>query len=309
MAIRLLSAAILVLAFLGPVQAAATRPVILSGATRTSHFLIRHDPKMQPTAEVIGQACEDWFTEISRRLELKSVPKSLIPVFLYRNQGEFARATGHNRPGQVLGRASSSGYVELDASGIFAPAEQVAGHEIVHVVIFRILGQQRDELPLWLNEGTAKYITNDLDTVDRSALADAVADGVLLSLSDIADRFPQGAQETLAYAQGTSAVMFFVKTHGERDLARLIHETARVGSFDVAMRNVTGESVEEFERSWRRSIEGRYGLPRLMRALSRFGFMAMVVIAIAAYAALRRRRRRLTEQYELEDANRRGVGE
>lgn len=297
---KLLRTAIAALILLSAVSALPAQAV-LSGATRTQHFLIRYEPDLRATASVLGQACEGWLAEISRKLQLESKPDSLIPVFLYRNQGEFSKATGYDRPGQVLGRASSRGYVELDASGIFASAEQIAGHEIVHVVIFRILGPNSDALPLWFNEGTAKFLTNDFDQIDRTVLADAITSGTLLPLPSLAANFPKGDQQTLAYAEGTSAITYLVKSHGEHALAQIIHETARTGSFDAAMRKVIGESPDEFERKWRLSLEGRYGFPRLMQTLGRIGFMAMVVIIFAAYIAIRRRRRRLIERYQLEE--------
>jgi hypothetical protein len=296
--LRSVTAASLVL--LAAWQAAAEN-VRLVAATRTPHFLIRHDPELKPTAVVIGQDCEYWLAEIGRRLDLPDRPGPPIPVLLYRNQGEFRRATGHDRPGEVLGRASSRGLVELDASGIFAPAEQIAGHEITHVVIFRILGPRSDVLPLWVNEGTAKFMTEDWDELDSTALANAITEGTLIPLSSLARTFPPDERETLAYAESSSAVTFFVRRYGERALVRLIHATARTGSFESAMREVTGGSASEFERRWLVSLQGRYGSPRIMRLVGIAGLLAMPLIAIAAYLALRRRRRRIIQQYDLEE--------
>jgi hypothetical protein len=281
-----------------PVSAAS---VHLSGATRTAHFLIRYDPSIKATAEVIGDRCEDWFKEISRRLELEKPPDSLIPVFLYRNPQEFSEATGQDKPGEVLGLASSKGYIKLDISGFFAPAERIAGHEIVHVVIFHILGKNEDKLPLWANEGIAKYITSDWDNVDQTILGNTVADGNLLTLSSISKRFQHGQRETLAYAEGASAIKFFTQSYGEPALAELLHKTADTGSFDAAMVEVTGQTASQFEHRWKSSLEKRYGSPQLIRIARVIGLLTFPLLVIAAYLALRRRKRRIIKQYELDE--------
>ncbi|MBI2844515.1 MAG: hypothetical protein HYX78_14055 [Armatimonadetes bacterium] len=293
-----LLAVLLILALSMSVLAQTVR---LSGATRTEHFLIRHDPEMKSTAQVIGQACEGWLAEIGDKLGLEEPPGSLIPVFLYRNQGEFKRGTDTESRGEVLGLASSRGYIELDVSGIFAPAEQVAGHEIVHIVIFRILGPNRSKLPLWMNEGMAKHLTNDFDAVDRTVLADAITKGRLIPLSSLEHSFPTGDAETLAYAEATSAVRYFVDSHGEAALGRLLHAIAHSGSFDAAMREVTGASADRFAARWLRHLEGKHGSPGLFKALSLIGSLALLAIGIGALLGIRRRRRRIAERYELDE--------
>lgn len=272
----------------------------LSSATYTKHFIIRHDPDFKSTADVIGDACESWLSEISKNLEVDDIRGEPIPVFLYQNQQEFKEGTGRERPGLTVGLASSHGYIELDASGVFASAEQIAGHEIVHVVIFRILGDDIDLLPLWVNEGAAKFFTQDWDIIDRTTLANAITRGEIIPLSSLTDRFPRG-RETLAYSQSASAVRFLVDTYGESAPARLIHATVRTRSFDAAMHEVTGGSPAQFEQQWRQSIEGRIAFSRLLRFASIVGLLSMPVLAIAAYLAIRRRQRRMIERYEQEE--------
>jgi hypothetical protein len=275
--------------------------IALPGTTETAHFIIHYPQGMDGTAVVLGRQCEDWLTDIRQRLDLQTLPLTKIPVSIYRDQQDFTKATGHERPGEVVGLASSQGYLELDVSGVLAPPAQIAGHEIVHLVIFRILGPRSDAFPLWANEGTAKYMTDDFDNVDRTILADAATSGRLLPLSSLNYGFPDGDDRSLAYAEGTSAVTFFVKTYGERSLARLIHATARTGSFDTAMREVTGASTQDFERRWMRNVEGTIITPQVVRIVSSIGLIAVGVLIIGAYIGMRRRKQRLMERYALEE--------
>jgi hypothetical protein len=282
--------------------------VQLTGVTRTRHFIIRHTPDMRVRAEMIGDVCEQSLADISRRLDLKNPPASLIPIYLYRNQTEFASATGRNRPGEVLGRASSEGYIELEDSGVFAPTSEVADHELTHIIIFRILGQHIDALPLWVNEGAAKYMSQSWDAIDSSNLGNAAADGSLIELSALTRTFPND-QKSLAYAESASAVMFFIDTYGEPAFARLIHATARTGSFASAMREVTRGTPDQFENAWLASIGATSKTTRLiLQAIIPVGF---VLLCLAALAAVHRHRRRIIkqeEQDEWEEANWRDWG-
>lgn len=296
---RLLSIASALL--LVAVAAAYPQPANLSGTIYTKHFIIRHHPNSKAAAQTLGEASELWYEEINKRLEITEPGGAPIPMFVYRNQREFTNATGYERPRRVLGRASTEGYIDLDSSGVFAPAGQIAGHEIVHVLIFRILGKNAKLLPLWVNEGTAKLLTDDWDIVDRSTLADAITQGGLIPLSKLDYRFPEGQQETLAYAQSASAVAYFVDTYGEPSLAGLIHRTTKVRSFERAMVEVTGISVEEFERGWLKSIEGRRSVLYVIRIAAIIGVIAMPILVIAAYITFRRRKQRLIAQYEQDE--------
>ncbi|MEN6519969.1 MAG: peptidase MA family metallohydrolase [Armatimonadota bacterium] len=235
------------------------------------------------------------------RLRITKPMTEPIPMYIYRNQTDFSDATGYEKPGHILGRASTKGYIDLDSSGILAPAGQIAGHEIVHVLVFHILEGDASLLPLWVNEGTAKLMTKDWDTVDAATLADAATNASLLPLSTLDHRFPSGSKETLAYAESASAVKYFVDKYGEESLAELIHKTAETGSFEKAMMEVAGVSVHDFERKWQRKVEGYHPFLQIIRTVAVIGGLAMPLLAIAAYLALRRRKQRIIEQYEQDE--------
>ncbi|MEN6372606.1 MAG: peptidase MA family metallohydrolase [Armatimonadota bacterium] len=282
-------------------SAASARIVSLSGTTYTKHFIIHHRSDSRSNAQVVGEASELWYREISSRLHITKPLLQPIPMYLYRNQKDFSDATGYEKPGHALGRASTKGYIDLDSSGIFAPAGQVAGHEIVHVLIFHILEGDANLLPLWMNEGAAKFMTKDWDTVDATILADAATDGSLMPLSTLNHRFPNGPRETLAYTESASAVRYIVDKYGEKSLAELIHKTAETRSFEKAMIDVTGVSVSEFEQKWQRSVEGYHPVLQIIRTVAVIGGLVMPLLAIAAYLALRRRKQRIIDQYEQDE--------
>ncbi len=285
-----------------------THAVELTATIETERFIIRYNPKIKERAERISVACETWLDEIGEKLEMPHDSAPKIPVFLYKDQREFREATGEDKQRGVVGRAWREGYIELDASTIFSPLEQVAGHEIVHVVIFRILGGHADALPLWANEGTAKVLSRDWDAIDRTLIANAAAKEELIPLSELSRSFPKDNKASLAYAESTSAILYFIKEYGEPALADLIHKTGETGSFEIALKRVTGLTPPQFEEKWITSVVGSRSLVRLMRFASLGASLLFVFAAIATYFGVKRRRRRVVERFEQEEwesANRR----
>jgi hypothetical protein len=271
---------------------------MLTETTSTKYFDIHHYPDMDSQARVIGEACDGWYEEISKKLQLNSPPSARIPIYLYRNQQDFSKYTGHDKPGETLGRASTLGIIELDGSGAYKPAELVAGHEIVHVIVFRVLGTSFNKLPLWMHEGTARYLTGDWDAADRMMIADAAMKDSIIPLSDLTKEFPTGIKSGLAYAESASAVRYLVKNYGESTLPKIINETRRLRSFKRAMIKTIGVTPEQFEESWRKSETSTFLPIWIIKTASVFGAVTFLLIAIAAYIAVTRRKKRIIREYE-----------
>lgn len=258
--------------------------------------MMHYPSDLASTAAVIGDSCEIWLTDISKKLTIDSSQNQPIDVYLYPDQGAYREATGHEVSGYVLGRASTEGYIELEVSGTFATPEQVAGHEITHVIIFRMLGRNVNALPLWANEGIAKYMSEDFDVSDQTVLADAITQYNTIPLSSITHKFPSGSAQALAYAEGASAIRFYVETYGARNLAILIKKTGQTGSFDEAIREITGLSARQFESKWMRSIDSGYGVSQSYRVVRMAAAITMPLLAILAFLGVQRRKKRTVEE-------------
>ena len=271
---------------------------MLTQTTYTKYFAIHHYSDMDSQARVIGEACDGWYEDISKKLHLNSPPRARIPVYLYRNQQDFSKYTGRDKPGETLGRASSLGVIELDGSGAYKPVELVAGHEIVHVIIFRLLGPNFDRLPLWMHEGTARYLTGDWDMADRMILADAAVKNNIIPFSNLTKTFPTGVKSGLAYAQSASAVRYLAKNYGETSLSKIIIETRQLRSFKDAMVRATGLTPEQFEENWRKSEASTFLPIWVIKTASVLGAALLLLIALAAYIAVVRRKQRIIREYE-----------
>ncbi len=131
---------------------------------------------------------------------------------------------------------------------------KVAVHEVAHLFIHEAGG---DDVPRWLDEGLAIFLSGE----DRGAsfwdLALAIVGDNAYYLGEIETRFParEGAAH-LAYYESLTAVQFIVRRWGAASIPRLLRET-RAAGFDAATAAVLGMSPEEFEEAWETDLRRR----------------------------------------------------
>lgn len=147
---------------------------------------------------------------------------------------------------------------------------QTLWHEYVHVTH---LQQTRNQIPRWLAEGIAVYETRlarpewDMDL--EAEFADAVAQGKLLAVSDLNRGFTRPkspGQVVLSYYQASIVVEYIVDTHGFDAVRHMLDLYNRNRTTAEVVREVTGRSMEDFDRAFADYAEKRSaGLRRVLR--------------------------------------------
>ncbi|MFI5254458.1 MAG: peptidase MA family metallohydrolase [Candidatus Limnocylindrales bacterium] len=132
----------------------------------------------------------------------------------------------------------------------------VIPHELTHLVFNTATANPYGVPPHWLNEGLAVYLSEGFVAADRQRQAAAIDQGTLLPLQAIRDGFPQSRQDLfyLAYAEGTSAVDFFIRQYGEAKLVALIRSFATGVTDDEAFKAAIGLDMAGFEAAWLKDI-------------------------------------------------------
>ncbi len=141
------------------------------------------------------------------------------------------------------------------------PFADALAHEMVH---FFLVARWGEDLPVWFQEGTAKYLETTwrgeppgtLPSVLRDILWRAIAQGRLIPIHTLtAPLTTMGRAEdvALAYAELSSFVGFLVRTYGPAVLPRLADRLARPGRGDPVV-EVTGRSLEALSEAWAREV-------------------------------------------------------
>ena len=283
----------------------------LVGLIQTTYFDVHYDPSEKRIARLMADVARDELLRISKDLGYTPVKSRPFPLYVYPSHYGFIKAGGLETSKFTVGTASSRDEsISVDTSGAFAKPEKILAHEITHAVIFRILQSKVVLLPLWMNEGLAKYESDDYTSEDDQSIIDAATDGTLMPLSDLASIFPEN-RISLAYTESASAIRYMVSKYGKSSPKVLLEKLARTGSLDNATRAATGLTSEQLADEWYTQITKKYWPVKISRTAMTMISVLMALLVIAAFIVRRKQKieaARRWEQEEFDEAMRRQLG-
>lgn len=179
-----------------------------------------------------------------------------IDFFVYADDEDFQSALGPGTKEFVAGRAIAeirTLFAEIKPTEIGSPwLSIVVPHELAHLVFDTATANPYHPAPHWMNEGLATYLSEGYSEGQRQRVANAIDRGTLLPLASLTDGFPSDREELfyLGYAEGASAIDFFVRTYGQERLVQLIRSYGDGVTDDEAFEAATGEGFAAFESAW-----------------------------------------------------------
>jgi hypothetical protein len=180
----------------------------------------------------------------------------------------------------------------------YGTLESVLAHEATHMLLH---DAGTRELPLWFEEGVATLEGRRWSLEDVMVYSTGLLTADLPSLAGLDSAFHATAAEAeLAYAGSFAFVSRAVRRNGDGFLRRLLR-AARDRPFPAAWREVTGASLEESERSWRRDSLIRYRWIPIITASSTL-WIGITMLALMVGARRRRRMQLQREEWRREEA-------
>ena len=139
----------------------------------------------------------------------------------------------------------------------------VIAHEFVHYILTK---QSSDHVPLWMQEGVAKYFEGRWDQDDinplgealESSLAFAIKEDILLTVDQMMPSFaalPTAAMARQAYAQTTAMIDYLCKRNGEDIVYQIVSGLKDQPNLDTVMMTQMGEDFAAFEKGWRQWLK------------------------------------------------------
>lgn len=285
---RLLLAALLLVAL---PAVAATPPQWIRYDSR--HFGVFFVEAEARSALALAENAEELRARVVRELGADFDAKILVYLAPDRETYE-ALQPGRKPPSWSVGVAHSSERTILLFSPTGALREGLHGdtattfmHETAHIALHEIVGGRR--VPRWLNEGVAQMIAREWSTDDAFRLTvGALFDG-LIPLDDLMRGWPETASRAkLAYAQSLSLAIYLKE---KRQLKPLLAAIAGGQAPRRALRTVTGQSLPQFEKRWRRYLERRQTWLVVLNRSCIWGGMALLAILAGVIVLIRRRRK------------------
>ena len=233
----------------------------------SAHFVLKTRPgKDTLLAPYALEALERAYTGLTRDLGLPPGPKIRVEVY------DSARSLAHVSP-LTVEEIKASGTIALckyNRLMITSPKALLRGypwldtlsHEFVHYLVTR---KGRNSVPIWLQEGLAKF----LETRWRGAPGLAV-DDLSLKLLQLAAKkntlipfakmhpsiakLPTQEQAALAFAEVEAAIRLLYERGGQTALTELVAAMAHGFTDEEAVAQAYGKSFREFEADWRREV-------------------------------------------------------
>lgn len=198
------------------------------------------------------------------------IPETL-DIYVYPSSSSLQSALEVSGTGWVTGQADPS------SNRVFAAIptgydqnldiENMIPHEVTHIRLAQLLGDNYHNLPVWLNEGTAA-LSERYASPDWNLLEAAQKSGELLQFSELCTTFPGNSSGAgLAYAQSESLVRYIFDEYGKIGLQSLVEGYTQGYSCENGVLARLGISLEDLEDNWYREtfkqappLEGDSGL-------------------------------------------------
>ncbi len=212
--------------------------------------------------EAFGQAIFDRANETLDQIETEAGVKVEFPVkvFLYATHDDLMSAIDVGAQEWTGGLAFTErgvvvlgvGPSDLDFALVAMP------HELTHLVIHQATDNPYGDLPTWLDEGLAVYMSGELD-VDWRGYRDLVLQqakrGKLISLQTLSSSFPANSDEARqSYAQSGMVVEYIIDHYGANAMSNLLDIFSQGATYDDALEEALGVDTWQLDNEWRASI-------------------------------------------------------
>ena len=170
-------------------------------------------------------------------------------------------------------------------------------HELSH--LFFDIKFVSAKLPLWYNEGLAKYLSGEqIRLMDAIDLSTAVTREQTIPLEHIDYLTNFGKRRArLAYLQSLSALLYFKKPFYKEEQWQAFHNAVVDSGWDTAVLNHTQMAYADFEYYWLKYLEEKYRWSVLF-SLSDFLWFGMAAIVLIGFVISRIRNRKKIKDWE-----------
>lgn len=180
--------------------------------------------------------------------DLNHFPRREVVVILYNEEDYRALSNSHE---WVAAHYDGKIRIPMGAATLHGDnLRRIIRHEYAHAVIFDIT---QGNCPVWLNEGTAKYMEYKPDRPELRFMKEALMRNSLIpfgDLSDVISSSADGERVGLAYLECYTIVEFIVKRFGMYDLSKVLNDLKDKMTIAEALEKELYLSKEEFEKRW-----------------------------------------------------------
>jgi hypothetical protein len=190
-----------------------------------------------------------------------ATPSKAVNIYIYGSSSDLQGAMIY--PNEWTGGVA---YTQYGIIAIGIPLSQLSWgqgamtHELTHLVVFQVVANPYNDLPVWLNEGLAMYNQGPLDAQFTVPLANAIKTNSLFSVRSISSPFSAYSDKSVqAYAQSYSLIDFLVSQYGADKMQQLLNTFKQGSDYDPAFQKVYGFDMDGLNNLWKPWVTTHYG--------------------------------------------------
>jgi hypothetical protein len=226
----------------------------------TERFDIHFYPAMQAATTDAARMSERWYARLATAFEHNFDKK---PLIFYADHPDFQQTnTTYSMLTEGTGgfTESTRNRVVMPFTGVYHENDHVIGHELVHVFQYDLATsagggglQGMAQLPLWLIEGMAEYLSlGRVDAHTAMWMRDAALRGELPTIRQLTTD-----SRYFPYRYGQALWAYVAGRYGDRAVTEVYRFATRAG-FELALRRVLGVTSAELSQEWITSIRSAY---------------------------------------------------
>ena len=227
----------------------------------TEHFVFYFYPEEERAVRDAARMAERWYDRHTELFLHRFDEKK--PIIFYANDADFQQTNVTPQPiSQGTGGLTEPlrERVVMPLSASYGETNHVLGHELVHSFQFDLglnadsLGIQLDNLPTWLIEGMAEYLSvGRQDSHTAMWMRDAVRRDDMPSFEGLAN-----PREYFPYRYGQAYLAYIGGKYGDQAVPDLFKRGGQVG-LDSAYVELFGVSADSLTTEWAQATRDAYG--------------------------------------------------
>lgn len=228
----------------------------------TEHFEIYYYPEIEPHLERIAGYAESAYQHVSS--ELKHDLAFKLPLILFSTSSEFFQQN-------VIPGAAQEGvgaFAEPLRNRMVMPIDEPSDllyrlivHELTHQFQFDIIPTSliRRNMPLWVSEGMADYMTGIWRPLDLMTVRDAAVADIVPEMSEL-EGYGDFNNPRLIYNLGHAAFEFIESRWGKEGVRQYVFALRKsvIGGSDDAYQEAFQMEAEEWDQQFDRYIKDRF---------------------------------------------------
>jgi hypothetical protein len=184
-----------------------------------------------------------------------------------------------------------------EVSGLKADLLKTFIHELTHIILGSAF-KGEEQIPQWLNEGIALYVSREWSFNRVTGMTRAVLTDSMIPLSDLTHRFPENPRDLqLAYAQSFYLVSFLITRFGRESFHTFIRLYSQNKDLEKTLFQVYSLSLEELENEWKSFLEMRFSWIPLITSSTTLWFI-ITLIFVYGYLNKKRKMKGTLKQWE-----------